>query len=156
MGSMSDWETVSACCSVLDAFGVNYEKKIVSAHRTPDFLFYYAETLIERGFRVVIAAAGGAAHLPGMTAAKTLLPVIGIPVASKYLKGLDSLLSIVQMPKGVPVATTAIGSSGAANAAFLAIRILGITDTGLRDKMKDYVLFETERVLAESEKFPER
>ncbi|MCY8127889.1 5-(carboxyamino)imidazole ribonucleotide mutase, partial [Bacillus spizizenii] len=112
MGSTSDWETMKNACDILDELKVPYEKKVVSAHRTPDFMFEYAETARERGIKVIIAGAGGAAHLPGMTAAKTTLPVIGVPVQSKALNGLDSLLSIVQMPGGVPVATTAIGKAG--------------------------------------------
>ena len=116
MGSKSDWETMKQACEILDLFEVSYEKKVVSAHRTPDLMFQYAEGAREKGLKVIIAGAGGAAHLPGMVAAKTTLPVIGVPVQSKALSGLDSLLSIVQMPGGVPVATVAIGTSGAKNA----------------------------------------
>jgi len=125
MGSTSDWETMKHACDILEEIGVPFEKKVVSAHRTPDLMFDYAETAKERGIKVIIAGAGGAAHLPGMVAAKTTLPVIGIPVQSKALNGLDSLLSIVQMPGGVPVATVAIGKAGATNAGLLAASILG-------------------------------
>ncbi|MCP8618012.1 5-(carboxyamino)imidazole ribonucleotide mutase [Salirhabdus salicampi] len=124
MGSISDWETMEHTCNVLEQCGVPYEKKVVSAHRTPDDMFAYAETAKERGVKVIIAGAGGAAHLPGMVAAKTTLPVIGVPVQSKALNGMDSLLSIVQMPGGVPVATVAIGKAGATNAGLLACEIL--------------------------------
>lgn len=126
MGSTSDWETMREACAVLDELQVPYEKKVVSAHRTPDLMFQYAETAHARGLEVIIAGAGGAAHLPGMVAAKTVLPVIGVPVKSSALNGLDSLLSIVQMPGGVPVATVAIGKAGATNAGLLAAQILGI------------------------------
>ncbi|MBO8171692.1 MAG: 5-(carboxyamino)imidazole ribonucleotide mutase [Bacillaceae bacterium] len=125
MGSTSDWDTMKGVCEVLDELDVPYEKKVVSAHRTPDLMFEYAETAKDRGLEVIVAGAGGAAHLPGMTAAKTVLPVIGVPVKSSNLNGLDSLLSIVQMPAGVPVATVAIGKAGAANAGLLAAQILG-------------------------------
>ncbi|WP_341300566.1 5-(carboxyamino)imidazole ribonucleotide mutase [Lysinibacillus sp. FSL H8-0500] len=131
MGSSSDWETMKHACDILDELQVPYEKKVVSAHRTPDLMFEYAETARERGIQVIIAGAGGAAHLPGMAAAKTTLPVIGVPVQSRALNGLDSLLSIVQMPGGVPVATVAIGKAGATNAGLLAAQILSTTDTGL-------------------------
>ncbi|RXT05174.1 5-(carboxyamino)imidazole ribonucleotide mutase [Ammoniphilus sp. CFH 90114] len=126
MGSTSDWETMKEACNMLDELGVGYEKKVVSAHRTPDYMFEYATTAKDRGIEVIIAGAGGAAHLPGMVAAKTELPVIGVPVKSSNLNGLDSLLSIVQMPGGVPVATVAIGKAGAINAGLLAAQILGI------------------------------
>jgi 5-(carboxyamino)imidazole ribonucleotide mutase len=126
MGSTSDWETMKEACQILDELQVPYEKKVVSAHRTPDLMFSYAETAKQRGLEVIIAGAGGAAHLPGMVAAKTELPVIGVPVTSSALNGLDSLLSIVQMPGGVPVATVAIGRAGAINAGLLAAQILGI------------------------------
>ncbi|GAA4725433.1 5-(carboxyamino)imidazole ribonucleotide mutase [Brevibacillus fulvus] len=126
MGSTSDWETMQEACSILDELQVPYEKKVVSAHRTPDLMFEYAASAKERGLEVIIAGAGGAAHLPGMVAAKTELPVIGVPVKSAALNGLDSLLSIVQMPGGVPVATVAIGKAGAINAGLLAAQILGI------------------------------
>lgn len=125
MGSQSDWETMRHACDILEELHIPFEKKVVSAHRTPDFMFTYAETAEERGIKVIIAGAGGAAHLPGMVAAKTTLPVIGVPIMSKTLNGLDSLLSIVQMPGGVPVATVAIGKAGAINAALLAASILG-------------------------------
>ncbi|MGS2780393.1 5-(carboxyamino)imidazole ribonucleotide mutase [Robertmurraya sp. GLU-23] len=125
MGSKSDWETMKLACTVLDDLNIPYEKKVVSAHRTPDLMFEYAETARERRIKVIIAGAGGAAHLPGMVAAKTTLPVIGVPVQSRALNGLDSLLSIVQMPGGVPVATVAIGTAGATNAGLLAAQILG-------------------------------
>ncbi|OXM13973.1 5-(carboxyamino)imidazole ribonucleotide mutase [Paenibacillus herberti] len=125
MGSKSDWETMKLACDVLDELGIAYEKRVVSAHRTPDLMFEYAETAVERGLKVIIAGAGGAAHLPGMVAAKTPLPVIGVPVKSSALSGLDSLLSIVQMPAGIPVATVAIGAAGGANAGLLAAQILG-------------------------------
>lgn len=125
MGSTSDWETMKKACDVLDELGVPYEKKVVSAHRTPDLMFEYAEKAAERGLKVIVAGAGGAAHLPGMVAAKTVLPVVGVPVQSKALNGLDSLLSIVQMPGGIPVATVAIGAAGATNAGLLAAQIVG-------------------------------
>ncbi|AZV48736.1 5-(carboxyamino)imidazole ribonucleotide mutase [Bacillus halotolerans] len=137
MGSTSDWETMKNACDILEELEVPYEKKVVSAHRTPDFMFEYAETARERGIKVIIAGAGGAAHLPGMTAAKTTLPVIGVPVQSKALNGLDSLLSIVQMPGGVPVATTAIGKAGAVNAGLLAAQILSAFDEDLARKLDE-------------------
>ncbi|MFF2178966.1 5-(carboxyamino)imidazole ribonucleotide mutase [Lysinibacillus sp. NPDC058147] len=135
MGSSSDWETMKHACDILDELQVSYEKKVVSAHRTPDLMFEYAESARERGIQVIIAGAGGAAHLPGMVAAKTTLPVIGVPVQSRALNGLDSLLSIVQMPGGVPVATVAIGKSGATNAGLLAAQILSTTDAELANKL---------------------
>ena len=135
MGSSSDWETMKHACDVLDELGVAYEKKVVSAHRTPDLMFEYAEQARGRGLQVIIAGAGGAAHLPGMVAAKTTLPVIGVPVQSRALNGLDSLLSIVQMPGGVPVATVAIGKAGATNAGLLAAQILSTTDGQLAAKL---------------------
>lgn len=125
MGSKSDYETMEHTCGVLEELGVSYEKKVISAHRTPDLMFRYAEEAADRGLKVIIAGAGGAAHLPGMVAAKTPLPVIGVPVQSKALNGLDSLLSIVQMPAGIPVATVAIGRAGAVNAGLLAAQIIG-------------------------------
>ncbi|POX34130.1 5-(carboxyamino)imidazole ribonucleotide mutase [Bacillus sp. Ru63] len=137
MGSTSDWETMKNACDILDELNVPYEKKVVSAHRTPDFMFEYAETARERGIKVIIAGAGGAAHLPGMTAAKTTLPVIGVPVQSKALNGMDSLLSIVQMPGGVPVATTSIGKAGAVNAGLLAAQILSAFDEDLARKLDE-------------------
>lgn len=128
MGSQSDWVTMQKTCDVLDQLDIGYEKKVVSAHRTPDLMFRYAESARERGLKVIIAGAGGAAHLPGMVAAKTTLPVIGVPIQSKALQGIDSLLSIVQMPGGVPVATVAIGDAGAKNAGLLAAQILATVD----------------------------
>lgn len=128
MGSQSDWVTMQKTCDVLDQLDIGYEKKVVSAHRTPDLMFRYAESARERGLKVIIAGAGGAAHLPGMVAAKTTLPVIGVPIQSKALQGIDSLLSIVQMPGGVPVATVAIGDAGAKNAGLFAAQILGTVD----------------------------
>ncbi len=135
MGSSSDWETMKHACDILDELKVPYEKQVVSAHRTPDLMFEYAEQARERGIQVIIAGAGGAAHLPGMVAAKTTLPVIGVPVQSRALNGLDSLLSIVQMPGGVPVATVAIGKAGATNAGLLAAQILGTTDLSLAARL---------------------
>ncbi|OUM96363.1 MAG: 5-(carboxyamino)imidazole ribonucleotide mutase [Paenibacillaceae bacterium ZCTH02-B3] len=135
MGSQSDWETMKHACDVLDELGIPYEKKIVSAHRTPDYMFEYAATAAARGLKVIIAGAGGAAHLPGMTAAKTVLPVIGVPVRSQALNGLDSLLSIVQMPGGVPVATMAIGPAGAVNAGLMAAQIIGAFDPAVRERV---------------------
>ena len=137
MGSQSDWETMKHACDVLEELQIPYEKKVVSAHRTPDEMFRYAETAIDRGIRVIIAGAGGAAHLPGMVAAKTVLPVIGVPVKSSNLNGLDSLLSIVQMPGGIPVATVAIGKAGATNAGLLAAQILGAADESIRHKVEE-------------------
>ncbi|MFJ1104798.1 5-(carboxyamino)imidazole ribonucleotide mutase [Bacillus sp. RA(2023)] len=136
MGSTSDWETMKYACDILDELNIPYEKKVVSAHRTPDYMFEYAETARERGLKVIIAGAGGAAHLPGMVAAKTNLPVIGVPVQSKALNGLDSLLSIVQMPGGVPVATVAIGKAGSTNAGLLAAQILGSFHDDIHDALK--------------------
>jgi len=135
MGSNSDWPVMQKAAEQLDAFGINYEAKVVSAHRTPDLLFEYAATARERGLTCIIAGAGGAAHLPGMLAAKTTIPVLGVPVPSKHLKGMDSLLSIVQMPKGVPVATFAIGEAGAANAGLYAASMLSISDADLAIKL---------------------
>ncbi|WP_435531380.1 5-(carboxyamino)imidazole ribonucleotide mutase [Pseudoneobacillus rhizosphaerae] len=136
MGSKSDWETMQHACEILDQLGISYEKKVVSAHRTPDLMFTYAEEARGKGLKVIIAGAGGAAHLPGMVAAKTTLPVIGVPVQSKALSGLDSLLSIVQMPGGVPVATVAIGKAGAVNAGLLAAQILAIENLELARKLE--------------------
>ncbi|PDZ44279.1 MULTISPECIES: 5-(carboxyamino)imidazole ribonucleotide mutase [Bacillus cereus group] len=136
MGSTSDWETMKYACDILDELNIPYEKKVVSAHRTPDYMFEYAETARERGLKVIIAGAGGAAHLPGMVAAKTNLPVIGVPVQSKALNGLDSLLSIVQMPGGVPVATVAIGKAGSTNAGLLAAQILGSFHDNIHDALE--------------------
>ena len=132
MGSSSDWETMKLSCDILDELNIPYEKQVVSAHRTPDLMFEYAEQARAKGIQVIIAGAGGAAHLPGMVAAKTTLPVIGVPVQSRALNGLDSLLSIVQMPGGVPVATVAIGKAGATNAGLLAAQILSIHDIEVR------------------------
>lgn len=134
MGSKSDWETLKEACLVLEELQIPYEKQVVSAHRTPDLMFEYAETAKERGIQVIIAGAGGAAHLPGMVAAKTVLPVIGVPVKSSSLNGLDSLLSIVQMPGGVPVATVAIGKAGAVNAGLLAAQILGLQKPEIQER----------------------
>ncbi len=140
MGSISDWETMKDCCEMLDFFGVSYEKKVISAHRTPRAMMDYASSASSRGLSVIIAAAGGAAHLPGMVASNTCLPVIGVPIQSKALNGMDSLLSIVQMPAGVPVATVAIGTAGAKNAAILATQMLATHDkqTTLRKKLEAY------------------
>lgn len=138
MGSISDWTTMKETCRILDEFQISYEKKIISAHRTPDLMFDFSEKAREKGFKLIIAGAGGAAHLPGMVASKTTLPVIGVPIESKALKGMDSLLSIVQMPGGIPVATTAIGIPGAKNAALLAAQILSITDSSLIKKLNVY------------------
>lgn len=137
MGSKSDWETMKHACDILDELAVPYEKKVVSAHRTPDFMFEYAEQAQGRGIQAIIAGAGGAAHLPGMVAAKTLLPVIGVPVQSKALNGMDSLLSIVQMPGGVPVATVSIGKAGAINAGLLAAQFLGVNDPVLMKRLEE-------------------
>ena len=136
MGSTSDWETMKNACEVLDEYGVAYEKRVVSAHRTPDLMFEFAENARQRGIKVIIAGAGGAAHLPGMIAAKCTLPVIGVPVQSRALNGLDSLLSIVQMPAGVPVATTAIGKAGATNAGILAVEMLSMYDLKIAEKIQ--------------------
>ena len=136
MVSTSDWETMKYACDILDELNIPYEKKVVSAHRTPDYMFEYAETARERGLKVIIAGAGGAAHLPGMVAAKTNLPVIGVPVQSKALNGLDSLLSIAQMPGGVPVATVAIGKAGSTNAGLLAAQILGSFHDDIHDALE--------------------
>lgn len=136
MGSTSDWETMKYACDILDELNIPYEKKVVSAHRTPDYMFEYAEMARERGLKVIIAGAGGAAHLPGMVAAKTNLPVIGVPVQSKALNGLDSLLSIAQMPGGVPVATVAIGKAGSTNAGLLAAQILGSFHDDIHDALE--------------------
>jgi len=148
MGSKSDWpETMAYAAETLDKLGVPYETRVVSAHRTPDLLFEYASTAEARGIEVIIAGAGGAAHLPGMTAAKTSLPVLGVPVESRALKGMDSLLSIVQMPAGVPVATFAIGRAGAVNAALLAASIVALKRPEIRDALKQYRAAQTQFVL---------
>ncbi len=149
MGSKSDWETLAHAAQTLERLGVPHEVRVVSAHRTPDLLFEYAGTAEQRGLEVIIAGAGGAAHLPGMTAAKTVLPVIGVPVQSKALNGLDSLLSIVQMPAGVPVATVAIGRAGAVNAALLAASILGAKHPEFREALRRYRDEQTRVVLAD-------
>lgn len=150
MGSHSDWATMKAAADLLEELGVPYEKKIVSAHRTPDLLFAYASSAVERGLQVIIAGAGGAAHLPGMCAAKTRIPVLGVPVQSRALNGMDSLLSIVQMPKGIPVGTLAIGEAGAANAALLATAILALTEPALAKKLDAYREWQTTRVLGDA------
>ncbi|MBK0395454.1 MULTISPECIES: 5-(carboxyamino)imidazole ribonucleotide mutase [Kingella] len=148
MGSNSDWHIMEHAAKMLQQFGVDYEAQVVSAHRTPDLMFDYAKTARERGLQAIIAGAGGAAHLPGMVAAQTTLPVLGVPVPSKYLCGEDSLLSIVQMPKGVPVATFAIGEAGAANAALFAIALLANQDNDLAQKLADFRAQQTQSVLA--------
>ncbi len=147
MGSTSDWETMRHAAETLDELGVWFEKRVVSAHRTPDLLYEYASSARERGLECIIAGAGGAAHLPGMTAAKTTLPVLGVPVKSRVLNGVDSLLSIVQMPRGVPVGTLAIGRSGAVNAALLAASILANRHPEILDALEAYRSAQTERVL---------
>ena len=147
MGSQSDWDTMRHASDTLEKLGIEHEVKVVSAHRTPDLLFSYASTAVERGLKVIIAGAGGAAHLPGMTAAKTRLPVLGVPVQSKSLQGMDSLLSIVQMPAGVPVGTMAIGKAGAINAALLAAAILATNDAAVATALDTYRLEQTRKVL---------
>ncbi|PWW17297.1 5-(carboxyamino)imidazole ribonucleotide mutase [Cytobacillus oceanisediminis] len=154
MGSKSDWETMKHACDILEELEIPFEKKVVSAHRTPDLMFEFAEQARDKGIKVIIAGAGGAAHLPGMVAAKTTLPVIGVPVQSKALNGLDSLLSIVQMPGGVPVATVAIGKAGATNAGLLAAQILGAFDKQIaerlehrREKIKQEVLESSDELV---------
>lgn len=147
MGSTSDWETMKSAADMLAALGVPYEKEVVSAHRTPDKLFRYAETAERRGLRVIIAGAGGAAHLPGMAASKTRLPVLGVPVESRALKGIDSLLSIAQMPKGIAVGTLAIGPAGAANAGLLAAQILALADPALARRVEAFRARQTRAVL---------
>lgn len=151
MGSTSDWDTMKKACDVLDELEIAYEKKVVSAHRTPDLMFQYAEQARERGLKIIIAGAGGAAHLPGMVAAKTTLPVIGVPIKSKALSGMDSLLSIVQMPGGVPVATVAIGESGAVNAGLLAAQILSITNDVITNRLQKRRATLEETVLESSD-----
>ncbi|ACD84081.1 5-(carboxyamino)imidazole ribonucleotide mutase [Candidatus Methylacidiphilum infernorum] len=150
MGSRSDWQTMKACADVLDEFAVDYEKRIISAHRTPELLREYGMKAVARGLRVIIAGAGGAAHLPGMMASYTPLPVLGVPVESKVLRGMDSLLSIVQMPFGIPVGCLAIGESGAKNAALLAVAILAIGDKELAKKLETFRIAQTQKVLNET------
>jgi 5-(carboxyamino)imidazole ribonucleotide mutase len=147
MGSESDWKTMTYAADMLNTLHIRFERKIVSAHRTPDFMFDYANTAASRGLKVIIAGAGGAAHLPGMIASKTILPVLGVPIHSQTLNGLDSLLSIVQMPAGIPVATLAIGTAGAVNAALLAAAILALEDTKLAKALTDYRREQTAKVL---------
>jgi 5-(carboxyamino)imidazole ribonucleotide mutase len=147
MGSDSDWPVMKAAAEMLDDFGVPYDARVVSAHRTPDLMFEFAEKAAASGYRAIIAGAGGAAHLPGMVAAKTTLPVLGVPVPSKYLQGQDSLLSIVQMPKGIPVATFAIGEAGAANAGLFAVALLATTNKVLAEKLADFRQKQTDKVL---------
>lgn len=151
MGSRSDWETMRHSSVTLDALGIAYEVQVVSAHRTPDWLFEYAESAIDRGLQVIIAGAGGAAHLPGMTASKTRLPVLGVPIQSKALRGIDSLLSIVQMPAGIPVGGMAIGKAGAVNAALLAAAILATHDENVATALDEYRQEQTSTVLATSD-----
>jgi 5-(carboxyamino)imidazole ribonucleotide mutase len=147
MGSTSDWETMKNAADILEEFGVPFEAKVVSAHRTPDLLFGFAKSAESRGIEVIIAGAGGAAHLPGMCASQTVLPVLGVPVESKALKGMDSLLSIVQMPAGIPVGTFAIGAAGAKNAALLAISILANSRPDLKEKVHEFRKAQTKAVL---------
>lgn len=148
MGSSSDWEVMQHAVAILKEFGVPHEAKVVSAHRMPDEMFSYAESARSRGLRAIIAGAGGAAHLPGMVAAKTIVPVLGVPVPSRYLRGEDSLLSIVQMPKGIPVSTFAIGEAGAANAALTAIAILAGTDEALAQRLQEFRKRQTQAAQA--------
>lgn len=148
MGSSNDWETLQHAAAILDEFGVPYEKLVVSAHRMPDDMFAFAESAAARGLKAIIAGAGGAAHLPGMLAAKTVVPVLGVPVASKHLQGLDSLYSIVQMPRGIPVATFAIGPAGAANAALFAVAMLANEDASLRQRLLAFRSRQTETARA--------
>ncbi len=150
MGSKSDWETMEEAAQVLAQFSVPHECRVVSAHRTPDWMAEYARTAVARGLKVIIAGAGGAAHLPGMLASHTILPVLGVPVQSRALQGLDSLLSIVQMPGGVPVATLAIGAAGAKNAGLLAVRILGVHDATLAEKLQEFQNNQRDAVLRDS------
>ena len=150
MGSSSDWETLRTATEILAEFGIPFEARVVSAHRMPDDMFAYAEAAADRGLKAIIAGAGGAAHLPGMLAAKTTVPVLGVPVASRYLLGVDSLHSIVQMPKGIPVATFAIGSAGAANAALFAVALLATGDADLRARLEAYRGKQTEAARAMS------
>lgn len=154
MGSRSDYDTMVEAGKILKELEIPYEMEIVSAHRTPDRMFSYAEAAETRGLAVIIAGAGGAAHLPGMTAAKTLVPVIGVPVLSSALSGLDSLLSIVQMPRGIPVATVAIGKAGAANAALLAAQIIGTTDPAVRERLRGYRQARSDEAVGEPLELP--
>ena len=147
MGSRSDWKVMRHAVKVLKDFGIPHEARVVSAHRTPDLLYKYAETAADRGLQCIIAGAGGAAHLPGMVAAKTIVPVLGVPVTSRALKGLDSLLSIAQMPRGIPVATFAIGEAGAANAGLFAVGLLAVEDPALAQKLADFRARQTQAVL---------
>lgn len=151
MGSTSDWETMRFTCDILDEFGIAYQKKVVSAHRTPDYMFEFAKGARASGLQVIIAGAGGAAHLPGMVAAQTTIPVIGVPIESAALKGMDSLLSIVQMPGGVPVATVAIGKAGATNAGLLALEMLSMTDEEIADKLDKRRIKLKEKVMESSD-----
>ena len=146
MGSQSDWKTMSEASKILEQLGISFETKIVSAHRTPERLYDYAKTAEERGIKVIVAGAGGAAHLPGMAASMTILPVFGVPIQSKALKGMDSLLSIAQMPGGIPVGTLAIGEAGAKNAALLAASVIALEDESARAKLKDFRKKQTESV----------
>jgi 5-(carboxyamino)imidazole ribonucleotide mutase len=148
MGSSSDWEVMKHAAMLLKQLGIHFEAKVVSAHRTPDLLYEYAASAEARGIKAIIAGAGGAAHLPGMIAAKTIVPVLGVPVPSKYLKGIDSLLSIVQMPKGIPVATFAIGEAGAANAALFAAALIARFDNGLAEQLHDFRKGQSDSVMA--------
>lgn len=151
MGSKSDWETMRNACEILESFEVPYEKRVVSAHRTPAWMNEYATTAQDRGIKIIIAGAGGAAHLPGMVASQTTLPVLGVPVKSRALNGLDSLLSIVQMPGGVPVGTLAIGDAGAKNAGLFAVRILATTDSALQERLAKFQDEQTQKVLEDSQ-----
>lgn len=151
MGSKSDWETMRKAVEILEEFQIPHERRVVSAHRTPQWMAEYASTAAERGVQVIIAGAGGAAHLPGMVASQTILPVLGVPVQSRALQGLDSLLSIVQMPGGIPVGTMAIGEAGATNAGLLAVRILATTRPELRQRLLDFQARQTARVLEDSQ-----
>lgn len=151
MGSRNDWATMTHACEMLEKLGIAHEKSVVSAHRTPERMFQYARTAAGRGLRIIIAGAGGAAHLPGMVASETILPVIGVPIQSRALQGLDSLLSIVQMPGGIPVATMAIGNAGAKNAGVLAARILATSDTELATRLEAFVKQQHDDVIASAD-----